>query len=107
MFEVYVSQSSELHFTLCVCALCMHFWSLQIYFSNSLSYILHCGSALYVLHLCLKSSNYILHSTLRVCALCMHFLFVHFLSIFNSLSCILHCVYACVCVCTLCLFILF
>jgi len=39
---VFLKASSYLlHSTLCVCALCMHFLSLQIYFSNSLNYILH------------------------------------------------------------------
>jgi hypothetical protein len=128
--------------TLCVCALCMHFLSLQIYFSNSLQYILHCICALYVKHFMkfgvniyfssLQITFYILHfmfvhfmfciylSSLQITFYILHFVFVHSVCIFclctfclckyiilNSFSYILHCVYACVCVCTLCLFILF
>jgi hypothetical protein len=36
----------NLHSTFCVCVLCMHFLSLQIYFLNSVSYILHYVCAL-------------------------------------------------------------
>jgi hypothetical protein len=37
-----------LHSTFNVCALCVHFLSVQIYFLNSFSYILHCVCALSV-----------------------------------------------------------
>jgi hypothetical protein len=90
--------------------MCMHFLFLQIYFSNSLSYILHNVYALLFVHLSFKSPNYIY---------ILHFVFVHNVytccfcnfclcrSIFlNFLNCILHYVYACVW-CTLCLFNLF
>lgn len=61
-----------LHSTLCVCALCMHFLSLQIYFSNSLNYIV---SVHFMFRIYLSS----LQITFSICALCMHFLSLHFL----------------------------
>jgi hypothetical protein len=56
-----------------VCTFC-----LQIYFSNYLSYILHCVYALYILHLSFKSPNYILHSTLCLCTMYAFFVFALF-----------------------------
>jgi hypothetical protein len=55
-------------------------------------------------HPSFKSPNYILHSTFWVC---LYIFYLCRLTFLNYLSCILHCVYACVCVCTLCLFISF
>ncbi len=90
-----------LHYTLCVCALCMHFLflhflSMEIYFSNSLSYTLHCAYALFVCaSMSFKSVNYILHSTFVFvhCVFCLCIFFCRFFFL-NSLNQILHSVYS-------------
>lgn len=77
-FMFFKAPSYILHSTLCVCALCMHFLSLQIYLFNFLNYIYYIFVHFLSMHLSLKSL-YILHFVFvhYVCIFCLYsFLFV-------------------------------
>ncbi len=72
--------SYTLHYALCICALCMHFLSLQIYFTNFLSYILHYVYAFSIYASISQVSK--LHFTFCIFCLCnMYALFVPTFSI--------------------------
>jgi len=95
-----------LHSALCVCALCMHFLSLQIYFSNFCK--LHSTLCLCTFYLCIYLSSlqitfYILHFVFvqYVCTFCPYIFYLCRSIFLNFLSCILHYVYASISLCTM------